>query len=271
MAFPETMRTPYSRFEVKDGAAYFIFDNPNTKNAVDELIGLDLTDCVGYCNDHPEIRVLVITGANHCFSAGGDLKSMRECNENPELLKIPITTAVKQLGQAAWAVRTCKKPTVAWMEGAAAGAGLSIALACDFRIADENCKMNFAFSRIGYMPDMGATYACTRILGVALTTDLFITGRTFSAKQAEEWHLVTKAVPLEELEAAAMKTISRLAQGPTLAYQYIKTCINRATMAGYDLLVEDEAEYQNILRQSQDHIEGVAAFFEKRPARYIGR
>ena len=118
---------------------------------------------------------------------------------------------------------------------------------------------------------MGATFACTRILGVALTTELFLTGRTFTAKDAAEWHLVTKAVPLEELEAAAMKTITKLAQGPTLAYNYIKTCINRATMSGYSLLVEDEAVYQNILRRSQDHIEGVRAFLEKRNPHYIGK
>lgn len=270
MAFPETMRTPYTRFEVKDGIAYFIFDRPETKNAIDENMCLDLTDCVYLCNDTPEIRVLVLKGANNCFSAGGDLKSMRDCIEHPETLEESVETAVRQLGQTAWALRTCRKPTVAWMEGAAAGAGLSAALACDLRIADENCKLNFSFSRIGYIPDMGSTFCCTRTLGVALTTELFLTGRTFTAKEAAEWHLVTKAVPLEELEATAMKTISRLAKGPTLAYTYIKTCINRATMSGFDLLVEDEATYQNILRRSYDHIEGVRAFFEKREANYRG-
>ena len=271
MSFPETMRTPFSHFKVEDGVAYFIFDNPNAKNADDQFICQDISDCTNYCTEHDEIRVLVFKGNNGCFSAGGDIKSMKDCIDHPETLEIPITAGVRQMGQAAWDVRACAKPTVAWMEGSAAGAGLSIALACDFRIADEGCKMNFGFSKIGYIPDMGATFACTRILGVALTTELFLTGRTFTAKDAAEWHLVTKAVPLEELEAAAMKMITKLAQGPTLAYNYIKTCINRATMSGYSLLVEDEAVYQNILRRSQDHIEGVRAFLEKRPPHYIGK
>lgn len=168
-------------------------------------------------------------------------------------------------------IRQIEKPVVAWIEGACAGGGMSLAMACDFAIAEENTKMSFAFSSIGLAPDMGSSVLLTRRVGPARAADLFMTGRRFTGKEAADMGIITRAVPAEELEENVKKQITALANGPTLSYAEIKGGINRIMYPDLHQCMNLEADYVDRLTHSADHAEAVNAFLEKRKPVFTGK
>lgn len=168
-------------------------------------------------------------------------------------------------------LRTIAKPTIAWIEGAVAGAGMSIAMCCDFSIAAEDAKMVFAFVNIGFVPDCGITHMLTKSIGRTRATELLMSGRRFSGADAAQWGMITAAVPRENLEETVQKYIYKYSHGPGVAYAQIKKMINSCTMRELNACMQEEVEAQYICSKTEDHKAAVDAFCEKRKPEFKGR
>ena len=206
-------------FEEKENVGYITLNNPAQMNAVTAEVTRDLITCLEYCEQSEDIRCVVLRGAGGNFSAGGNVKAMKE------RLDKGINTAkagIRIGGEFIMRLKTISKPTIAWIEGAAAGVGCSMAMACDFSIACEDSKFIIAFVNIGYVPDGGITYMLTKAAGPVKAMELMMSGKKFSGKEAAEWGIITEAVPAEEQEAVVQKYIKKYSAGPSVAYAQIK-------------------------------------------------
>ena len=238
----EVPELKYVDFELKDGIGMITMNNPEKLNALTMEGAQSLTKILNACSDSPEVRVIVIRGAQGTFN-------------NDVILSI-VNNA---------------KPVIAWLEGAVAGGGLSIALACDFSYAQLASKFVFAFVNIGFIPDMGSSLMLTKNLGAAKAKELLMLGHRFTGEQAADWGIITAAAAPEDLEEMVMKTAKKLAKGPALAYERMKRLVNRQLYQGLEDAMENEGEYQYQLCKSEDHAEAIHAFFEKRKPDFKGR
>lgn len=255
-------------FSVRDHTAYIVLNNPEKRNPVGNDVKKELMDAFDRCDFDPEIRCVVLRGAGGYFSAGGDMNAMKKRLDNGELgtkISCRLGAAMNQR------LRAIPKPTIALVEGAATGSGLSLALSCDFQIVEEKTKMAFSFVNIGYVPDSGAVYLVTRALGTVRAAELLMSGRRFLGREAADMGLVTTAVPREELESTLETYVAKYANGPTVAYGYIKAMMNRTPFTDYTVCTESEIEYQGICEQTEDHKEAVYAFLEKRKPVFQGK
>ena len=200
--------------------------------------------------------------------AGGDLNAMKARID----AGIRGTRAVCRVGaETNLRLLNVKKPVIAWIEGAITGAGISLALSCDFQIISETSKCAFSFVNIGFVPDSGAACLVTRAVGTTRAKDLFMSGRFFSGKDAADWGLFTEAVPAEELEERVMKYVKKYSSGPSVAYAGIKTVINRAQFAAYADAMQAEIDAQGECELTEDFPEAVTAFLEKRRPQFKGK
>jgi Enoyl-CoA hydratase/carnithine racemase len=254
--------------EKKDGIAFITLNDPQNRNACGGAMDQELGWCLDDCNANPAVRVIVLRGAGENFSAGGNIKNMRKAFDEGGS---DYGVSARRHAAIIAKFRTTRKPIIASIHGSVAGGGLSYALACDFRLAAEDTKFVFAFSRIGLVPDMGASFTLVKMLGPAKATELLMTAKPFTGKKAEEWGLVNEAVAEDKLEEVTIKFARNLAEGPTLAYEGIKALINKVSYEGLDIQMDNEAVYQKVLSFSQDHKEGVIAFLEKRKPVFKGR
>ncbi len=258
----------YVDFEEKEGIGFITMNNPEKMNAFTMEGANSLTRCLNYCSDSETVKAVVIRGANKNFCGGGDIKGMKYKVENNCCETRPGLRANNEVIKAAL---NCTKPIVAWIEGACAGGGVSLSLACDITIAQEDSKFVFAFVNIGFVPDMGSNLLLARAVGKVKATELVMLGNRFTGKEAAEWGIITKAVPAEQLEAEVMKVAKKLANGPTMAYARMKKLINRVQYENLENVMANEAEYQQQLCLSEDHAEAIHAFFEKRRPNFQGR
>jgi 2-(1,2-epoxy-1,2-dihydrophenyl)acetyl-CoA isomerase len=256
-------------YEQKNGIGLITLNDPENRNIISGVIVDELEQCLDACAENPDVRVIVLKGAGKAFSAGGNINRMKERIDAGRYAE--YGTGIRKLSRIVVRLRNIRKPIIAAIHGAAAGGGLNLALACDFRIAADDTKFVFAFVNIGLVPDVGGPLPLVRIAGVARATELLMTGRRFTAREASDWGLINEAVPLEELEEATMKLAAKLSQGPTLSYGCIKAMINRVAFSGLELELDNEAEYQVLCAGSEDHKEGVNAFLEKRIPVFKGR
>jgi len=211
------------------------------------------------------VRAVVLTGVGRAFCAGQDLKERLEPGAAPLAMEIrerynPIIGAMRGLDQ----------PIVGAINGVAAGAGASLAFACDIRIAAEGASFAMAFGRIGLVPDSGATWFLPRLVGPAKAAELSLLGDTLSAKDAERFGLVSRVVPAEALADEARAVAIRLAALAPRALALTKQALQRSWSVDLDEALEDEAYRQGIAGATSDHAEGLAAFLEKRPPRFTG-
>ena len=259
---------PKVLFEREGSVAYLTLNDPENKNPVTVEIMADLCECLNYCEREDDIRAIVIRGAGGSFSAGGNVKAMKErldkgINASRE--------GIRAGGEFIMRLRNIPKPTIAYIEGAAAGVGMSIAMACDFSIAAENTTMVFAFVNIAYCPDGGITNMLSQAVSPAKATELLMGGRKFTAKDAAEWGLITKAVPADQLEETVQKYITKYSNGPTRTYAQIKTLINRTVYAGLPVCHQNEVEAQYICSSSEDHYNAITAFVNKERPVFKGK
>ena len=211
-----------------------------------------------------EVRAVVVTGAGRGFCVGQDLTEFREApGDIGSRLRATYHPNVL-------AVRTLEKPVIAAVNGAAAGAGLSFACACDVRIAADAASFVPAFINIGLVPDSGGSYFVTRILGPARAFEWLTSGRKLTAAEAHSWGLVSEVVETEALPARAAELAAQLAALPTRAIGMTKRLIDHAVNATLEQQLEREAELQTAATQTGDFKEGVAAFLEKRPPMFRG-
>lgn len=214
--------------------------------------------------------MVVISGAGKAFSAGGDIRVMKEALESGQPAKF-FEGPLQALNETATAIRHPPKPVIAAVHGFASGAGFNLALCCDIRIAALSAQFNQAFIKIGLVPDTGGTYLLPRIVGIAKAAELFFSGDLIDAKEAERLNLINKSVPDEKLHAEVMKYAERLAQAPTYAIGKIKMLLQLS----YQLTFESQAELERsiqieIAEKGGDFIEGVSAFMEKRKPNFSG-
>jgi len=262
------MKFEHILFEVKDHVAYVTLNEPEKRNPLGLLISREMMKACDLCDYEDDIRCMVIRGAGGNFSAGGDMYVMKDAIDKGIMTSGPI---VRAAGESAWRILSTRKPTIAWIEGAIAGAGLPIAAACDFSVIDETSKCVFAFVNVGFIPDTGAAAIVARAVGTTRTKELLMSGRVFRGKEAAEMGLFTEAVPKEKLETRVREYIEKYSNGPTVIYGDIKKLVNQIQFSGFNTFTQLEAALQVECEATQDHKEAVYAFLEKRPAKFVGK
>lgn len=252
------------RYQVADGVATVTLDRPDSLNALNTAMRGELRAALKAAGRDDAVRAVVLTGAGRAFCSGADLRGGAAERDFRRVLTEeynPLVTAIREL----------PKPVIAAVNGVAAGAGVSIALACDLVYAAADARFLQAFVRIGLVPDSGSTRSLVRAVGRHRAAQLIFSGEPLSAAEAHAAGLVNEVVPAMELAATVRAAAARLAAGPTRAIGYAKRLINQAE----DALLADslamEASLQELAGRTEDHAEGVAAFGEKREPRFIGR
>ena len=253
------------RLEVAERVATITLDRPDALNALTiDMKGELLAAFRSVARDR-EVRSVVLTGAGRAFCAGQDLKERLAPDATPLAVEVrerynPIIRAMRDLDQ----------PIVAAINGVAAGAGASLAFACDLRIAAEGASFALAFGRIGLVPDSGATWFLPRLVGPARAAELALLSEPLSAADAARWGIVARVVPADELADEARAIALRLAAMAPRALAMTKHAMDRAWTRDLAGALEDEAWLQGIAGATTDHAEGLAAFVEKRPPRFTG-
>ena len=249
--------------------ATVVLDRPEAMNAWDRQLAHDAREAIEALAADDEVRALVITGNGRAFSAGADLKSGFDPTPegHPDLGNALRTRYHPIIG----GIRTMPKPVIAAVNGAAAGIGCSLALACDLVIAAESAYFLLAFVNIGLVADGGSSFLIPERVGFARAAEMAMLGERVTARTAHEWGLINRVVADEELGDTAAALADRLAAGPTRSFAGTKRQLNAWQFARFEQQLELEASIQAELAASQDFAEGVQAFVEKRPARFSGR
>jgi 2-(1,2-epoxy-1,2-dihydrophenyl)acetyl-CoA isomerase len=253
------------RYEVANAIATITLDRPAALNALTVPMKVDLLAAIRSVARDRTVRSVVLTGAGRAFCAGQDLKERLEPGAAPLSVELrerynPIVRAMQALDQ----------PIVGAINGVAAGAGASLAFACDIRVAAESASFVLAFGRIGLVPDTGATWYLPRLVGAAKAAEIALLGETLSATDAERFGLVARVVPPEDVAVEAQAIAARLASLAPRALALTKRALARSWSVALDAALEDEAWRQGIAGASSDHAEGLAAFLEKRSPRFTG-
>ena len=253
------------RVEVDGAVATVTLDRPEALNALTVPMKLALREALESLADDRAVRAVILTGAGRAFSAGQDLAERDQPDAAPLDVELrerynPIIRAIRSMGQ----------PVIAAVNGVAAGAGASLAFACDLRICAEEARFVLAFGRIGLVPDSGATWFLPRLIGPAKAAELALVGDRVDAAEALRLGLVSRVVPADQLRIEARALADRIAEGAPLAIALTKEALQRSATIGLDEALEGEAKLQGIAGASADHAEGLAAFKEKRPPRFTG-
>lgn len=253
-----------------DGAVRTItLNRPDVLNAFDNALLIALNQALGVAQKEKAVRCVVITGAGRAFCSGQDLADVRERYERNE--PIEFGRHLRELYNPPIArIRSMEKPVIAAVNGVAAGAGCSFALACDLRIAAESASFIQAFINVGLVPDSASTFVLPRLIGVSRAMEMACTGRRVKADEALRIGLVNRVVPDGELAGVVAELARKLANLPTLAIALTKRAINAAWNNDLDTQLEYEAELQATAGRSHDHREGVMAFLQKRNPRFTG-
>jgi 2-(1,2-epoxy-1,2-dihydrophenyl)acetyl-CoA isomerase len=253
-------------YSVNNGVATITLNRPEVYNALNDEITYELQDAWKVCAKDEQVRVVVLTGAGKAFCSGQDLKaaSGKEKRSFMESLHKRYNPIIR-------AMRTLPKPIIGRVNGVAAGAGCSLALACDVIVAAEEASLIEVFINIGLVPDSGSAYFLPRLVGTAKAFELCSTGRKVPAGEALQLGLVNKVAPLAQLDEAVKSYADYYSSAPTQAIGLIKKMLNKSTQATLDEMLDYEAYCQEIAGSSSDYKEGVAAFLEKRKAVFKGR
>ncbi|MBX9700719.1 MAG: enoyl-CoA hydratase/isomerase family protein [Acetobacteraceae bacterium] len=258
------------RFELAEGVARITIDRPAQFNALNLAVMEELLDVANRCSTDPAVRCVLLTGAgDRAFCAGGDVAGFAAAMASGEmgLLIQRMTTA---LHAAISRFARMDAPLLAAVNGVAAGAGLSLAAACDLVIAADTARFTSAYTRIGLTPDGSSTTFLTRLIGPRRAMELHMTDRVLTAEEALDWGLVNRVVPAAALMAEAGALAATLAAGPTRAYGGVKRLIQTGLTETLETQMERESRSILAMSRSADGIEGVTAFVAKRKPRFTG-
>jgi 2-(1,2-epoxy-1,2-dihydrophenyl)acetyl-CoA isomerase len=257
------------RYEVDRDLARIELCRPEVLNALNAAMGWELSAAVGRAAADPGVRAVLVCGAGRAFCAGADLREPRETlpDGTPDL-----ASRLRAIYNPLFAsMRRLPKPLVCAVQGAAAGIGASLALACDLIVAAESSYFLLAFARVGLIPDGGALAALAARIGPARALRLALLGDRLPATVARDWGVLDDVVPDRELATASERLARRLAEGPTTAYASVKELIYDGFTRTLCEQLELEASLQQRQAQTEDYAEGLAAFLEKRAPRFSGR
>lgn len=257
--------------EIKDRVGILTLNRPEKRNALSPDMEQELAANLRAFAKDPEIGAIVVTGTGKGFCSGGDVNAMKARNESGEDSLEQKIDALRERHQVPWLLHTIPKVTIAAVNGAAAGAGLGLALSCDLRIMSDQAKLATAFANVGLSGDFGVTWQLTTLLGPAKTKELMFMAEVINAEEALHLGLINKLVPHERLMEETLAVAGRIAAGPQLSYRYMKSNINSSVTSDFRTMLDREAETMRRLGLSEDHREGVAAFLEKRTPQYRGR
>lgn len=253
-----------------DGAATVELNRPERLNAWNGQLGADLLSALRAAAADDAVRAIVVTGSGRAFSSGADLREVggdAPPGEHPDVYTMlteryhPIMETIREMG----------KPVLASVNGAAAGIGCSLALCCDLIVAAESAYFLLAFVNIGLAPDGGSSVFVPARVGMARATEMAMLGERVAAKQALEWGLINRVVADAALQSETSALAARLASGPTRSYAAAKRQVNNWVYSRMAEQLELEARIQQEMAGSEDFVEGVAAFVQKRPAHFSGR
>jgi 2-(1,2-epoxy-1,2-dihydrophenyl)acetyl-CoA isomerase len=263
---------------VEDGVAVLVMNRPERRNALSGAMLTGMSHVLSAVETDSEVGCVVLTGEGGAFCAGGDVKGMADGTGGGSTASagadLDSRIHAQRISQRATAGRlyAMPKPTLAALPGPAAGAGLSLALACDLRIAAENAVMTTAFARVGFSGDYGGTYFLSQLVGSAKARELYYLSERIDMKEALRLGLVNWVVPADEFEAKARAIAQRLAKGPRVAYRYMKENLNRAASGGdVDDCLDLEATHHVHTGLTEDHREAAKAFVDKREPVFKGR
>lgn len=256
------------------GVLTLTMNRPEARNAMSGEMNAALGQQLAWAELESSVKVVVLTGAGKGFCAGGDVKGMNSRNESAgDGGGIDAAIHRQRVNQRATAGKLFKmpKPTLAALPGAAAGAGFSLALACDLRIMASSAIMTTAFAKVGFSGDYGGTYFLTQLVGSAKARELYYLSERIGADEALRLGLTNWVCEFDELQARTQEIARRLANGPTIAYRYMKENLNRAMTGEWDDCLDLEATHHVHTGQTADHKEAAKAFVEKREPVFTGR
>ena len=247
--------------------ATITLNRPEARNAIDLLMRQELVAAMDEVEADEATQVLILTGAGGHFCAGGDVKSMRE----RRLTAAEGRARVESLNRMVLRLVDFPRPTIAMVDGYAVGAGTNLALCCDLVVASDRARFGELFNKIGLVPDGGGTWLLSRLVGLARAKELIFTGVVFDAAEAARIGLVNRVVPAADLATVTRALAERIAAGPPNVLRLAKHMVNRAATTDLAAALDLEAYSQGLSIAADDHQEGIAAFFEKRPPRFTGR
>ncbi|MCF8261553.1 MAG: enoyl-CoA hydratase/isomerase family protein [Melioribacteraceae bacterium] len=255
-------------FEKTDSTGRIKFNRPTVLNSFNREMGAELKSALDNCRQDPSIRAILLTGEGRAFCAGQDLsEAVSPTGEKLSELGDIIDTVYNPIVKL---IREIEKPVVCRVNGVAAGAGANIALACDFVIAAEESVFIQSFSKIGLVPDSGGSYFIPRLVGIATATQLMMLGDKLHAAEASEMGLIYRAVSIELLDETVEILLQKLVKMPTKALGLIKKMINQSFENTFEQQLDLEKECQEIAGKTDDYIEGVKSFLEKRKPVFKG-
>ena len=265
--------TPDLEETFADGIATLTLNRPASRNALTTEILFELAQAMPRLAQDPAVRLVVLTGKGGAFCAGGDVKGFANRaadSSNAPTFEQSVQTLRARMEVSRW-LHEMPKPTLAVISGPAAGAGLSLALACDMRIAADEAKLTTAFSKVGLSGDFGGSYFLTQILGAAKAREMYFTAEVILGKEAARIGLVNRSVPGEQLAQAAADYARELASLPTIAVGYMKRNLNAAMQNSLSEVLDLEATHMIRTFETHDHKAAAVAFVEKRAPQFEGR
>lgn len=252
--------------QIENGVGTISLNRPENRNAMVPALRTELLQVLSDLEQDDQVRAIILTGEGKAFCAGGDLSSMGN-----QVTALTGRQKLKLSHELILAILQVRKPVVAAVNGAAAGAGFSLALACDLVIAARTSFFVQSFVHIGLVPDLGSVYFLTQLLGHHRAKELMLLGERISAEQGQQLGFVNRVVEDEQLMEEARAIADQLAKGPSIAVGLTKDLVNQTMMRGLNESLELEAFAQGLCLQSEDLKEGVKAFFEKRRPQFSGR
>jgi len=257
------------QLEMSGAVGVIKLNRPDSLNALTTEVGREFQGAVGEARERGA-RAIIVTGAGRAFCAGGDLREMQRMAEREGKAEAFFDEPLRLLNECILLIRRAPVPFIAAVNGAASGGGCNLALACDLVVAGESARFNQAFIKIGLVPDCGGSFILPRLIGWKRASELMMTGEVVTAGRALEMGMINAVVPDDELLARALAMAEKLAQAPTVAIGRIKELLEASATNDYGGQLELERRVQIQSGLTKDFREGVAAFIEKRPPKFVG-
>jgi len=259
---------PEVEFEVRGQVGYITLNRPEAANALNAEVARQLDHAALQCEENANVRAVLMTGVGRLFCGGGDLKAFAA--QPPDKLSAYLKSVTLFFHQAIHRFARMRAPLVVAVNGNAGGGGMSLALAGDIVLAAESARFTMAYTRVGLTPDGSSTYTLPRLIGLRRATELMLTNRALSAREAEQMGLITRAVPDAELPEQAEALVQDLAQGASRAFGGVKRLLYSSATASLAEQMELETEWIAEMARLHDAHEGITAFLGKRAPKFTG-
>jgi len=252
---------------IKSGIATIILNRPEKLNILDEAMKSDFVRIIKQLDSDNDVKVLILTGSGNVFCAGGDIQGFKNRYDDFVKRDGAIPYYVNIIGET---MINVSKPIIAAVNGHAVGGGLSIAIACDIRIASDNAMFNAGFTRVGLVPELGSSFNLPRLVGIGKALELVMTARDFSSYEAERIGLVNRVVSFDELHEATFEVAEQIAANPPIAVRMAKKAIRHAIEGSAKEALEYETHLMTYCLGTRDHNEAITAFLAKRNPKFRG-